>query len=305
MMSGQWKEVARVDFKGERFRDHALDLTALTELRQFQKMVAETAKVLWRKANPGRERLPRHFEARTRLCLRRIEEGSAVAPLEVFIEEPQQGSLWEPEPVEVNEAIDLAYRVFGAVHEDTSLPDELPKELLTEYARWGQGLSVDEVLEFAPPGKSVARVTARERERLTALVEPPYKDEVDVTGQVLEADVRRMRFQLWLDDRASVQVSFTEEQETKVTMALKDHKMVHLRARGRGEFTSQGTLQRIIRVDSLNLVLGEEPPFDAAAPAIEGVLAALAKEVPEEEWDRLPRDLTDKLDHYLYGASEE
>ena len=304
-MSGQWKEVARVDFKGERFRDHALDLTALTELRQFQKMVAETAKALWRKANPGRERLPRHFEDRTRLCLRRIEEGSAVAPLEVFIEEPQQGSLWEPEPVEVNEAIDLAYRVFGAVHEDTSLPDEFPKELLTEYAQLGQGLSDDEVLEFAPPGKSAVRVTARERERLTALAEPPYEDEVDVTGQVLEADVRQLRFQLWLDDRTSVQVSFTEEQETEVTTALKDHKMVRLRARGRGEFTSQGTLQRIIRVDSLDLVQGEEAPFDAAAPAIEDVLAALAKEVPEEEWDRLPRDLTDRLDDYLYGRADE
>ena len=303
-MSGQWKEVARLHFKGERFRDHALDLTALSELRQFQKMVAETAKALWRKANPDRERLPRYFEDRTRLCLRSIEEGSAAVPLEVFIKDPGQPELWEPEPVEVNEAIDLAYRVFGAVHEDTSLPDELPKELLTEYARWGQGLSDDEVLEFAPPGKSAVRVTAHERERLTALAEPPYEDEVDETGQVLEADVRQMRFQLWLDDRTSVQVSFTEEQETEVTTALKDHKMVRLRARGRGEFTSQGTLQRIIRVDRLHVVRDEEAHFDAAAPAIEDVLAALAKEVPEEEWDRLPRDLTDRLDDYLYGGAD-
>jgi len=30
-----------------------LDLTALTELRQFQKLVGETAKALWRAANPG------------------------------------------------------------------------------------------------------------------------------------------------------------------------------------------------------------------------------------------------------------
>jgi len=267
-------------------------------------MVAETAKALWRKANPDRERLPRYFEDRTRLCLRSIEEGSAAVPLEVFIKDPGQPELWEPEPVEVNEAIDLAYRVFGAVHEDTSLPDELPKELLTEYARWGQGLSDDEVLEFAPPGKSAVRVTAHERERLTALAEPPYEDEVDETGQVLEADVRQMRFQLWLDDRTSVQVSFTEEQETEVTTALKDHKMVRLRARGRGEFTSQGTLQRIIRVDRLHVVRDEEAHFDAAAPAIEDVLAALAKEVPEEEWDRLPRDLTDRLDDYLYGGAD-
>ena len=301
-MSGQWKEVARLYFKGERFRDHALDLTALGELRQFQKMVAETAKALWRKANPNRERLPRNFEDRTRLCLRRIEEGSAAAPLEVFIEETEQIELWEPESTEVNEAIDLAYRVFGAVHEDTSLPDEFPKELLTEYEKLGQGLGNDEVLEFAPPGKSATRVTVRERERLSTLAEPPYEDEVNVTGRVLEADVRQRKFQLWIDDRTSVHVSFSQEQETEVTTALKDHKILRVKARGRGEFTPQGTLHRIIIVNSLILIRGEEPAFDASAPAIEDVLAALAKQVPDEEWDGLPPNLTDRLDYYLYGA---
>ncbi|MCH7885057.1 MAG: hypothetical protein IIC01_07360, partial [Planctomycetes bacterium] len=232
MMSGQWKEVARLHFKGKRFRDHALDLSALSELRQFQKMVAETAKALWRKAHLDRTNLPAHFEDRTRLCLRKIVEGSAVAPLEVFIEKPDLEELWEPEPVEVNEAIDLAYRVFGAIHEDTSLPEEFPKELLPEYTGWGQGLSDDEVLEFAPPGKPAARVTAEVRERLAALAEPPYEDAVDETGQVLEADVRQKRFQLWLGDTKGVQISFTDEQEAQVTTALKDHEAVRLRVTG-------------------------------------------------------------------------
>ena len=25
-------------------------------------------------------------------------------------------------------------------------------------------------------------------------------------------------------------------------------------------------------------------------------------DVPQEEWDRLPADLTDHLDHYIYGT---
>jgi predicted DNA-binding antitoxin AbrB/MazE fold protein len=37
-------------------------------------------------------------------------------------------------------------------------------------------------------------------------------------------------------------------------------------------------------------------------PSIEDVLTELAKEAPEEEWAKLPQDLTDKLDDYLYGA---
>ena len=304
-MAGNWKVVARLHFKGERFRDHALDLSALSELRQFQKMVAETAKALWRKAHPDRERLPPHFEDRTRLCLRTIEEGSAAAPLEVLIEEPAQGELWQAEPVEVNEAIDLAYRVFEAVHDDTPIPQEFPRELLPEYAKWGQSLSEDEQLEFAPAGKTATRVTARDRVRLAGLAEPPYEDAVDVFGQVLEADVRQKRFQLWLNDRTGVQVSFTDEQEIQVTTALKDHEAARLRVIGRGEFSPQGTLLRVTTVDNLLLVRGDEPEFDAQAPAIEDVLSDLAKGVPDEEWDKLPPDLTDKLDDYLYGGSEE
>ena len=40
------------------------------------------------------------------------------------------------------------------------------------------------------------------------------------------------------------------------------------------------------------------------APAIEDVFADLAKEVPAEEWDKLPADLTDRLDDYLYDDVE-
>jgi uncharacterized protein YdcH (DUF465 family) len=31
----------------------------------------------------------------------------------------------------------------------------------------------------------------------------------------------------------------------------------------------------------------------------------LARQVPQEEWDQLPKDLLDNLDHYLYGAPKQ
>ena len=135
-MAGGWKEVVRLAFKGPRFGDHALDLGALGELAQFQKMVAETAKALWRAANPDRERLPPHFEERTRLCLRKIEEGSALVPLEVYVvdDDPDQDSLLpgaeEPEePKELRDAIALSQEVFDAVEREAALPERFPKEL--------------------------------------------------------------------------------------------------------------------------------------------------------------------------------
>ena len=39
--------------------------------------------------------------------------------------------------------------------------------------------------------------------------------------------------------------------------------------------------------------------------SIEEELAEISEEVPEEVWDELPSDLTDHLDHYLYGTPKE
>lgn len=38
--------------------------------------------------------------------------------------------------------------------------------------------------------------------------------------------------------------------------------------------------------------------------SIEDRLAALAAQVPSEEWERLPKDLTDRLEDYINGAGE-
>jgi hypothetical protein len=34
-------------------------------------------------------------------------------------------------------------------------------------------------------------------------------------------------------------------------------------------------------------------------------LAALGQQIPEEEWETLPSDLSRNFEHYVYGASKE
>jgi hypothetical protein len=303
-MAGKWKEVVKLSFKGERFRDHALDLQALSELSQFQKMVAETAKTLWRAANPNRERLPSHFEERVRLCLRRIEDGSATAPLEVYIEEQDQPTLWEPEPTEINDAVKLAHEVFEALGADTPLPERFPRALLQEYAKWGQSLADDEAVELHVPGKKPARLTLVQKQRLEKFVETPHEDRVEISGEVFEADVKKGRFQLWSGEDTAVSVAFTSEQEDQVTTALKEHKTARMYVKGLGEYSPQGKLLRVLQVDKLRLTTSERH-YDKSARPIEDLLEELAREIPQEEWDKLPSDLNDNLDHYLYGVPKQ
>jgi hypothetical protein len=51
-------------------------------------------------------------------------------------------------------------------------------------------------------------------------------------------------------------------------------------------------------------MLADSEELDPRAPAIEEELAAIVADVPQAEWDRLPADLTDRLDDYLYGARQ-
>lgn len=303
-MAGKWKEVVRLTFKGERFRDHAFDLRALSELSQFQKMVAETAKTLWRAANPDRERLPSHFEERVRLCLRRIEDGSATAPLEVFIEEQDQQTFWEPEPVELNDAVNLAREVIEALESDSPLPERFPRTLLPEYAKWGQSLGGDEAVEMQVSEKKPVYVTVAHRQKLEKLVETPHEDRIDIMGEVFAADVKKGRFQLWIGEDTAVTAVFTPEQEDQVTTALKEHKTARMLVKGSGEYSPQGKLLRIFQLDELRLTALEKH-YDQSARPIEDLLEELARDIPQEEWDKLPSDLNENLDYYLYGEPKQ
>ena len=54
----------------------------------------------------------------------------------------------------------------------------------------------------------------------------------------------------------------------------------------------------------LRLTGGEET-YDRSARPIEEVLSEIAERIPREEWDKLPEDLNENLDHYLYGVPKK
>jgi len=52
-----------------------------------------------------------------------------------------------------------------------------------------------------------------------------------------------------------------------------------------------------------------EAPGDAArepaARTVEEQIAAIVSKVPPQEWKRLPEDLSDRVDRYVYGVEEQ
>ncbi len=56
-------------------------------------------------------------------------------------------------------------------------------------------------------------------------------------------------------------------------------------------------------IESLKVIgLDAEPPATKSSRTLEDILAARFNDIPQEEWDRLPDDLIDNLDHYTAGA---
>ncbi|MBC8394343.1 MAG: hypothetical protein H8E17_17460 [Deltaproteobacteria bacterium] len=68
--------------------------------------------------------------------------------------------------------------------------------------------------------------------------------------------------------------------------------------------TFKGKRLRALQVEELKLTT-PETHYDRSARPIEDLLQELAREVPKEEWEKLPRDLNDNLDHYLYGVPKQ
>lgn len=310
-MAAKWKEIIRLKFNGARFNDHALAISALDELSQFQKIVTKTARELWRAANPTRSNVPPRFDERTQLYLRgEIAEGSAEVLLEACAEIREKdisSDMFDKEFEDVVKAVDFAQHVFETQEEKAPLPENLTQDLLAEYSKLGEGLGEDEAIEISPvwTRKQPPRVTRKTSDRLSLFKEDTHEDQVNVTGEVIEANVLAWRFQLRLDDNTVVTIPFTQVQEEEVTEALRFHRTQHLKVKGRGVFSPKGKLLRIIEVTEWQTQPAGEKVYDDTAPPIEEVLMELSKEVPKEEWKKLPPDLTDNIDHYLYGTPKK
>ena len=50
---------------------------------------------------------------------------------------------------------------------------------------------------------------------------------------------------------------------------------------------------------------GDGKEVRPSTPSIEDELAAIWADVPVSEWAKLPKDLTDNLDHYIYGTPKK
>jgi hypothetical protein len=88
-MSKGNQELTTLSFVGPRFEDHGLELDVLSELIAYKRLLLETAKELWRRKHPDRERLPRGYEEQWEVKFYGLQEGSTAVPLMRTVDQPE------------------------------------------------------------------------------------------------------------------------------------------------------------------------------------------------------------------------
>jgi hypothetical protein len=192
-------------FEGERFRTRGLDVDVLPEIIAFKTAVLETAKVIWRVAHPGRERLDANFGGHFRLRVSGLQSGSVIVPLEREYEVKEDSSLALREGDEFERAAALTLEAIRAVSEDDLLPSDLPRSVLPYFEPLGSTLRPDEQIRIMMPGtEKGAIILPATGSRFRSRMVEEYTDTVTIEGEVRSANLDRRTFTIRLRDDTKV-----------------------------------------------------------------------------------------------------
>jgi hypothetical protein len=302
-MSKGNQELTTLSFVGPRFEDHGLELDMLSELIAYKRLVLETAKELWRRKHPDRERLTKGYEERWEIKFYGLQPGSTAVPLMRTVDQPDGQLALVPIFDELDEAAEAIESAVEAAGADRPLPKDFPKNVIPLFAEFGKGLRPgEEILAKARTRTRPARYTFEARTRLAGWQDRTYEDVVDLVGEVRRADLDGCRFALRTDDDRKIEALFPPDQEAVVTEALREHRSRRLRLQGLGEFsTADRVLRRVVRIDNLVVLPPGGEEFDRTARPIWEVISEMGSEISDEEWSHVPSDLSRNFHDHLYG----
>ena len=130
--------------------------------------------------------------------------------------------------------------------------------------------------------------------------EKTYRKPVEITGSVYQINIESRTFKMKTDDGLRVTVPYTDETKYRVIEALKYARERLLMVSGRGEFSHDGVLKRVVKSDRIILAI---PPreIDSNAPTIGDKIDARIAAHPPEYWEQFPTNLVDRHLAHRHG----
>ena len=304
-MPTQTTPFREIRFTGGRFDETAgwLDFDAAGELQRYRKLIAAIAGEKWRQEHPGRSRLPANFTDGFGLGITgEIGAGSCALTVSRRWDDSEQLAMDDY----FGDAAQLIDETLLALRDDANFPDGLTTAILPMFAKWGESLQPDESIILGRRNGHSPTLNPAIRERLRARMptNEPYLDDVNLLGEIRAADLDHQAggtFRIRLDNGDTVPGVFSEAQESTITEALHAHLKIRLRIAGQGRFDASGQLQRVVQVDSHEVIPAGPIPFDETAPSVLDIFDEIRQSIPAEAFSEMPTDLSVNLKHYLYG----
>lgn len=284
------RRIINLRFTGDRYTDAALDESAMLVVIRFQKALRSLAKTLHKSTHSESEN---SLDERLRLVVRTINPGSTNISLEAA-KIPGELDLNQV-PNELYSATDLVYRTYSSAVQNEVLPAEMPVDFIPQIARLADDLQEGSSISFSPPLLTPVEISQHTRSSLLNWVETSYTDTIEVSGEVVQADVKNKTCRLFdpLSKRI-VFIRFDDLDEETVTHALHQHDLKRLIVGGTGEFNSKGHLLRFQQYSSMEMVDNEITELHANLETFSEIASRIVADIPDDLWDKLPRDATTK-----------
>ena len=300
-------------FAGGRFDDHGVDVAALPDLVAFRDLVVETAKELWRLRHPRRQRVPKGFEQSILLKFYEVKPGSAALPLfREYVKplEPLFQQMIDQLPDdEFDDAVNEIASAVNVLGSGGELPDSFPRSVIPQLSAWGSSLAPTEAIELRRGEQKIATLGKSVRDRIYDIanaIKPSNERPFDVTGMVTMARVVNPRMAITLDDGRAFEMPFDEQDEEMITRALHERTSVRVRVMGSAEYTADGVLDKLIHVESIEIVpaiVGDAT--NANRPPLWLMIEELMSDVPDEEMAKVPPARSTSIDRKLYGKKSK
>lgn len=125
-----------------------------------------------------------------------------------------------------------------------------------------------------------------------------YTDSVSITGVVVQVNVRRRSCRLFEPfDKRSVILYYKEEDEEKVTSALRDHGTARLIVEGEGEFNERGRLLKFTSYTNMRMLKNDTDSYTSGA-SIEKKIKRIISRTPKRAFHELPSDMAETHDQF-------
>ncbi len=217
-------EFLRPHLVGPRFDEHTIPIEVLKDWAAFESLVVETAKWLYLKENPSRQRVPRGFASGFALHLSGVDEGCAVPVLERI--HPQGSLLPDVNAEWFDRARDRIVDVIDKASTGASVDELLPKNLLAYFDEFGRSLRDDEQVEFVQQQRAVPVIyTKVTRKNLVLRTASEYRSEEELRGSIIELNAKAKTFTFELIGGAKVSGQYGEDVRVAAHEALAEYEI--------------------------------------------------------------------------------